>query len=217
VSRMKRNCSIVEKYYELFEKNMEFKKVYTEERIKLYRHIVDILLMLNVTSVLDVGCAFGLFVDLANKCGIDAYGLDLPIDELKTFHESLSLSRGKFIYGSIEDNSIIDQIAEKQFQTIVLLDTLRYITHINWVSRLNPQFIIIKEVNNNFVMRYTRKNQFDVRLYSIFDLLKLFPSYKIFYLYSSKYIFALKNPSLPVILTIGRLLPTYTAILERKV
>ena len=214
---MKNNNSIVNKYYELFENNMKFKKVYTEQRIKLYKQIVDILLMLNVNSVLDVGCAFGLLVELANQFGIDAYGLDLPIDELKMFHQSLLLSSGKFIYGSIEDNSIINQIAEKRFQAIVLLDTLRYITSIDCITKLKPEFIIVKEVNSNFVMRYIRKNQFDVRLYSVLDLHKLFHSYNIHLLYSSKNIFAFKNPSLFFLLTIGRLLPTYTAIFRRKV
>lgn len=209
------NIDIAQMYSELFSDNSNFQKVYLIKRSKLYQKIVSILHELKVTSLLDIGCAYGLLVELANANGIDAYGLDLPIDNLMKFHSQLRFSKDKFIYGSLEDQSLIKEIAQKEFQAITVLDTLRHIEKFENLNNLKAEMLIIKEVSDNYYMRRRRRTQFDVKLWKPSDYEEKFPSYKISRIYSSKFLFKIKKPN-GLILKAFNLFPSYTIIMEKE-
>lgn len=114
---------------------------------------------------------------------------------MQKFHDNLPLSKGKFIYGEVEDERVIRQILEKKIQGVVILDNLRYIKN-DSISRLNVEFIIIKDKSNNFYWRYKRPNNrmpFEIQLYSPCDYLKIFPEYSVLRIYSSKFLFHVKS------------------------
>lgn len=203
-------------YFQKYLNDPKFRQTYlSPKRIRLYHKITLMIEALNITSVIDIGCSYGLLVEFLNSKGIDAWGIDLPISVLKEFHSNLTLSKGKFIYGSIEDEEVIDRISEMKFQGIILLDTLRYIKKVEAILRLNAEFIIIKELSNNFHIRSKRKGQYDIHIFTPLDLLYVFNKYYILRIYSTKFVFHIKNPSL-FMLKLMNLLPSYTVILKRK-
>jgi hypothetical protein len=205
-------------YRHLFESNSSFQGVYLERRIKLYADIVKIVKELKVESLIDIGCAYGLLVEYGNASGITSYGLDFPIDKLKEFHGSLNLSKDKIFYGSVQNNELINELVEKKIQAIVLLDTLRYIENVENIGALNSEYLVIKEINNNAIIRRQRRrtNQFDYRLYSPYDLLLIFPGYRIERIYATRNIFHLNNPSIMVTKLLRLVIPTYTVVMKRR-
>ena len=210
------DVDIIKEYSNLYEGDQNSSKEYLYKRISLYRKIVSIIEDLGINSILDIGCSYGLLVEEANAKGIDAWGLDLPIKKLQEFHSKLPLSKGKFIYGQVEDDSVIRQLVGKKFQGITLLDTLRNLKNTKNILKLEAQFIIIKEVSNNFyVRRKRRKAGIDFQLYSPYDYLKIFPEYSVLRIYSSKFLFHIEKPNF-LCLKLMNLLPTYTIVLKRK-
>lgn len=107
------DLDMFKEYTNLFNLNPSFQKIYLEQRFELYKNIVKIVQKLGIASFIDIGCAYGLLVDFANANGIDAYGLDFPIENLKKFHCQLKYSDGKFIYGDLQDKNVIDKISDK--------------------------------------------------------------------------------------------------------
>jgi 2-polyprenyl-3-methyl-5-hydroxy-6-metoxy-1,4-benzoquinol methylase len=110
------NIDIIKKYLNLYEYDQSFQKEYLYKRISLYQKIVSIIRELGINSVIDIGCAYGLLIEEANAKNIEAWGVDLPIENLQRFHNNLPLSKGKFIYGQIEDEKVIRQVVEKKNQ-----------------------------------------------------------------------------------------------------
>jgi 2-polyprenyl-3-methyl-5-hydroxy-6-metoxy-1,4-benzoquinol methylase len=153
------NIDIFKEYLNLYEVDQNFSKEYLYKRISLYRKIVSVIEDLGINSILDIGCSYGILVEEANAKGIDAWGLDLPIEKLQEFHSKLPLSKGKFIYGEVEDDSVIRQLGKKKVLGITLLDTVRYMKSVKNILKLEPQFIIIKEVSNNFYIRRKRRRK----------------------------------------------------------
>lgn len=207
---------IKDKYSELFSTSHIFREEYLVRRRKLYIQIFNIMQELHITSFLDIGCAYGLLVEYANSRGINGVGLDLHIDELVQFHNNLSHSKGKFIYGSAEDEKLIENIAQR-FELIILLDTLRYLKICEHLNKLNASWVIVKEVCNNFYIRWKRKDQFDIRLYSPVECLKIFSNYSIYRVYPSKANFYLNNPNSLLLKTINLTFPNYTIILKKRI
>jgi SAM-dependent methyltransferase len=209
------SIDIFKEYLNLYE-DQNLSKVYLYKRISLYRKIVSVIEDLGINSILDIGCSYGLLVEEANAKGIDAWGLDLPIEKLQEFHSKLPLSKGKFIYGEVEDDSVIRQFSKKKVLGITLLDTLRNMKSVKNILKLEPHFIIIIEVSNNFYIRRKRRKEWmDLHLYSPCDYLKIFPEYSVIRIYSSKFLFHVEKPNF-LCLKLMNLLPTYTIVLERK-
>jgi len=134
---------IEEFYKEKFSFDDTFQKLYQEERMVLYEQILKIIKELKISSLLDVGCSFGLLVERCNLEGIDAYGLDLPVDNLKKYHQNLPHSQGKFLYGSVNDNAFWETVKPKEFEALIILDTLRHISNPENLTKLNYKYIII--------------------------------------------------------------------------
>lgn len=191
----------------------EVKKVYIEERIPLYQFITKELLKLRVKSALDIGCSYGLLVDILNHYGINAYGLDFPIEELQKYHRTLSCS-DKFFYGDFDQPETVHKLNTINWDAIVCLDTFRYITNVNNFCSLRAKYMVFKELSLN---RWT-KNQLlsSAALYPPVKLCQLFSDYKPVKLYPSKHIFLIRNPSSAVMKLVNALFPTYFLILERR-
>jgi len=209
---------IEEFYKEKFSFDDTFQKLYQEERMVLYEQILKIIKEIKISSVLDVGCSFGLLVERCNLEGIDAYGLDLPVDNLKKYHQNLPHSQGKFLYGSINDGAFLETIGFKDSGALILLDTLRFIVHPENLAILNYKYIIIREVSNNFYIARLRKKQkddIDVKLYSPLECLKLFHNY---YPFQIRFYHYSKNLNLPTkwgLFFINAIFPSYTLVLKR--
>jgi len=205
-------------YQKLFSHDENFKKIYLTSRINLYSKIIKIIKKLNVVSLLDIGCAYGKLVEIANQEKINAFGLDLPIEELKNHHKQLTLSRGKFFYGSVNDDDLVDKLKKEKIECLVLLDTFRYIEKIENLNELGADLIIIKELSNNYRMCQDRekylRDHFDIKLYFPSEIIKIFKNYKPLYIFPSKFIFKIKNPANFVCKLINFFFPTYTLILK---
>lgn len=211
------NVNFDKVYNEMFSNNEEFKNVYLNKRGALYSKILDILCRLKAGSMLDVGCAYGLLVEEGNKKGLDCWGLDLSIDELKRIHQTLPLSSRKFFYGTIENREIVKEVQQKGFDAIVLLDTLRSLSDISNVRLLTPRFIVVKDAcDNEKIRERPQKSILRVNLYSPLSLLDIFTGYHIRTIYPSKFIFGINNPSRMTCKLINRFFPTYCAVLEKN-
>ncbi len=201
-----------DRYIKLYSRG-DTKKVYTEERLHLYQFISRVLLQLKVRSALDIGCSYGLLVDILNHYGVNAYGLDFPIEELQKYHRTLSCS-DKFFYGDFDQPETVLKLNTMNWDAIVCLDTFRYITNFNGFCSLKARYIIIKELNLN---RWTKKQlPSSVDLYPPVKLCQLFSDYKPVKLYSSKYILSIRNPTPAVMRLVNALFPSYILILERR-
>lgn len=180
-------------------------------RIPVYERIADILLRLRITHALDCGCAYGVLVELLNSRGIDAWGADLDDPEIRKYHGRLQLSKGKFYYGDI---TTLNLDIPRTGSCLVVLDTLRYISEPQRLSQLGTEYIVIKEVTSNPVMRWLRRGEFDNRMYSPLNCAALFPEYKVAEVHTSRFIFKVTHPQ-PLTLSWLNLLPTYTLVLRR--
>ncbi len=145
-------------YYDYYSNHNISQNIYIGQRIRVYQNIYAILKDLNIKSLLDIGCSFGLLVDICNAQEINAVGLDLPIDSLKHFHQNLKYSANKFLYDSVDNGDNFDIFRDKAFDAITIIDSLRYFGHPEFIKKINATFIIIKEVSNNLYIRKYRKN-----------------------------------------------------------
>ena len=118
----------IEQFYkDMFNHDVLFQSSYQDQRIDLYLKLLKIIKELSITSIIDMGCAYGLFIEICNQSGVDAFGFDLPIENLKNFHQGLRLSNHKFFYGTINDEKF--QIDHKlpEVEAFSIFDVLRHI------------------------------------------------------------------------------------------
>lgn len=211
------NSHIETTYLEHYTNSPIFQEAYRVKRLALYSRIISILSELGARRVLDLGCAYGILVELCNMVGIEAYGLDLPIPELQRFHDRLRYSQGKIVYCSLNRDSLPEQLMVQEWDVVVILDTLRYIESYASLTYLKPRYWLIKEVTNNIYMRYRRRhNNLVVKLWSPGDLLELFKGYTLHVIYGTRFAFKATNPSRLSIFLYNAILPAYTAILTRN-
>lgn len=202
-------------YYNNLFTDTHQQKIYIQDRHYLYMKLYQIAVEQGMQSVIDIGCGFGLFVEQCNARGMQAYGLDFPIQELQRFHADLKYSVGKFIYGSIEDDSIVQVLYRKDIDLITIIDTLRHISQPQKLATLRPKMFIIKEVSCNPYMKHRRRNQHDVQLYTPLDLLHLFSAYRIERIYPSKFFTYIDRPNLAILHLVNFVSPAYTILLQR--
>jgi SAM-dependent methyltransferase len=211
----------VGKVYDFYKEHyadQNFQEIYRKKRLNHYIKMRDICRDLEVRSLLDVGCSYGLLVELCNEVGINAYGLDMPFETLKQAHELLNGSREKFIYGSVDDG-ITKSLPIKHFDALVIMDTLRHIFKPEHIVDLNANYLIIKEISDNRRNRVKAKDLIDRLqhpLYSPLRCLALFQKYYCYAIYPSKYLFKLNYPSKSILKIINLISPTYTLILKIK-
>ena len=183
-----------------------------------YRNLLRICIDLNVKSALDIGCSYGLLVEMCNTAGIDVYGLDFAIPELQNSHDRLRLSQAKFLYGSICDKAVLETIRQMDFEMIIMADTLRYLEAFESLEHsLTPRYFLIKEICNNSFVRHRRKgNTHDVRIWSPADLARLFGQYTFQRLYLPRFVYSLERPGGFTLRMVNALFPNYTALLHLK-
>ena len=167
---------VEQRYRDLYSENDWFQNQYRTNRREFYDSVLKIVQDSKVTRCLDVGCSYGLMVELMNQHNIDASGVELHIDELVEFHKGLPYSKGKFLYGSANDQGFIDSLGGTWPGAIAVIETLRYLENPGLLARLKPELIIIREISNNRRNRTKRAQEFDIRLYSPVDLLQIFPN-----------------------------------------
>lgn len=205
---------IENKYRELYEKP-SFRNIYLQNRSHLYLKVVGILKGLGCPSLLDIGCSYGLLVEMANSCGIDAWGLDFDIGYLRDFHSQLKHSSSKFLYGSVADKAMISRIRALGINTLVILDVLRYFDNPIFLNELDADLIAIKDNSSSFISKFIRNNGFNLRSYSPADWLLLFAGYQAIRIYSSKFLIRINNPGGLVLSLLNLFSPTYTLILKK--
>ena len=189
----------------------EFVRVYQQTRNDLYRRIAGIIRALGVSYALDIGCSVGLLVEYLRQEGISSWGVDFDLPQLRVAHASLPCAQN-FYYGDAAELNIPVPTRDS---AIILLDTLRYIAEPMKLGELGAQYLIIKEVSNNAVIRYMRKDQKDPPRYTPANVSRLFPAYRVERIYASRFLFSVSRPNRPTIGSLS-LLPSYTAVLARR-
>jgi len=186
----------------------EFASVYLRGRNRVYERIGSLIQDYGINFVVDVGCSFGLLVESLNQRGIDAFGVELDIPELRAKHAELQSAK-KFYYGDAENFPVP---VPARGSAIVYVDTLRYIAA---PRSLFAEYIVVKEVGTGVWARYLRRNAEDLKRRSPQDLLGNFPGYQMERLWSTRDIWGLSSPGLLARYAINQF-PTYTAMLKRK-
>jgi hypothetical protein len=200
-----------EEFYERAYQNPDFVRVYQETRNELYRHIAGIIHALGGTYALDIGCSLGLLVEYLDQQGISSWGVDFDLPELRAAHARLSCGP-RFFYGDVAKLNIS---IPTQGSVLILLDTLRYVEEPERLGRLGAQYLIVKEIPGNPVMRRWRNGENDAALYTPAKLASLFPAYRMERIYASRFLFSVSRPGTPALATFGWM-PTYTAVLARR-
>lgn len=214
--------SVIDKFYhDKFNNDKAFQVVYLNERMKHYKEILNILKALNINSIIDLGCAYGLLVEMCNKAGINAYDFDLPIQHLMDFHNKLVFSVGKITYGSINNRQFSKDLNLKNVEALILLDTLRYLDKPETLKRFDVDYILIKENCYNLHLKWDRRRNKEsakhiIRDYTPSDCLSLFDNYYARQIYPSKYLFKINNPSTIALRVINAVFPTYTLVLQNR-
>ncbi len=90
------------------------------ETIQKYK--MDLTVRYSGGSVLDIGCATGLYVNELSRMGYDAVGVDSHLGFLKQAREG----PGRFICFDIETNGHLP-FADSRFDTVLILDLLEHI------------------------------------------------------------------------------------------
>jgi SAM-dependent methyltransferase len=167
--------------------------------------------------ILDVGCAYGIFVEILNENGLESFGVDFDNLELRKFHSTLKYSAGRFFYGNLESEQLLSEIKQLNFDTVTVCHTLRYFSNPSLLAELQPERFIIQEVANTTRTRKGRKNEVDVALYSPVELVGHFPGYEIEDLYVAKFVAGFHRPGARLCRLVNMISPTYTAVLKQVV
>ncbi len=88
----------------------------------LSKYKMDLILRYAGDSVLDIGCATGLYVNELTKMGYEAVGMDFHLD----FLEEAKRGPGRFVCFDVAKNGYLP-FADGQFETVLVLDTLEHI------------------------------------------------------------------------------------------
>ena len=207
-------------YSKVFNEDASFQREYLEDRTAMYAAVLGILRGLGARSFVDVGCAFGLLVEMGNQAGLDAWGADFSIERLKAHHAALPGSKGKFVYGDIDNEpAAVAAIAGHRPDAAVALDVMRNLEHPENLDRLGARHLVIKEVSDNWYVRLKRKEMKripDVRLYSPDDCLDIFPGHGAHSIYPARLLFRISRPGKFWLWLVNQLSPTYTLVLEKR-
>lgn len=204
---------------DLFSHDPLFQSAYQDQRMDLYLKLLNIVKDFKIKSIIDIGCAYGLFVEICNQSEIDAYGFDLPIENLQNFHQKLELSKQKFIYGSVNGDDFYNGNKLANVEAFSIFDVLRHILQPENLTKLKTKYVIIRELSNNIYLRAGRKKQklnLDVSLYSPIQCLKLFNDYSPVQIHFYHYKLKINNPNFLTLWAINAIFPSYTLVLKRK-
>jgi hypothetical protein len=190
----------------------QFRQIYLRDRKPTYSKVRRIIEGLNVRWVLDIGCSFGLLVEDLNEHGIVAHGRDLPIPELQAFHPTLEHSAMSFTYGDVSELKLP---IPSQRSAVTVLDSLRQFDESAPLTRLRPEFWIIKETGTRSYIVKQRTPEDQVRFYSPQDLLEIFDGYVAHEIYAPRFSFRVRSPGSRMLRFFNHF-PTYTLVLKRK-
>lgn len=93
---------------------------------KIQKYKIDLTLRYSGSSVLDIGCATGLYVNELSRMGYDAVGVDFHLGFLKEARKG----PGRFICSDVEKNGHLP-FADSQFETVLILDLLEHVDEEN--------------------------------------------------------------------------------------
>ena len=212
------NNKVEQFYFEKFSNDSAFQEIYLNNRFPVYRVILKIINRLKIKSAIDIGCAYGLLVEMLNENGVDAWGLDLPIENLQKIHQGFDFAKGKFQYGSASDPEIVQQVARRHFEAVIILDTLRYIGQPENIDTFKPEYIIVKENTDSFYRKLAKMKEkifMEEEVYSPHRCVELFSNYGAYEIYPSKYLFRVRLPGSLWLTLIDHIFPTYTMVLKR--
>lgn len=200
----------------MFSSSPKFRDVHLRHRSRVYRKALQIAQELGARSLVDIGCAFGQFVEMCNASGIEAIGVDFPIADLQQFHDQLPHSRGRFLYGDVSTDEILQQLAQYHFDLAVILDTLRHIEGFEKISSINAEAFLIKEASHTRRARNRKRIQPPVRLWSPAEVVDLFSNCKAERIYATRFLFHINRPGMLTLRAFNFLCPTYTILLRRN-
>jgi SAM-dependent methyltransferase len=205
---------------DVFEKHWSspaFRQVYMTERLRVYRKMFQVASELQAKTILDIGCAYGQFVNCCNAAHMDAWGVDLPINALMQYHKSLEPSGGRFLYGSIEEPVLWGKVAAlRKWDLVTCADTMRYLADATCLWRLRARYYLIKENCDNSRNRTRQESDARVRLWSPCDLADLLEGYVVQRIYLPRFFAGLGKPSRWTLRLVNQVMPTYTALLRRE-
>jgi SAM-dependent methyltransferase len=194
----------------------EFQQVYQGARVPLYKKMAEIAAEVQAQTVLDVGCAYGQFVDFCNTAGMDAWGVDLPVPQLMEHHRSLERSQGRFFYGAIEEPALWDKISSlRPWDLITCIDTIVHLPDPASLVRLRARYYLVKTDYDNRRNRKQRQNQNDFRLWSPCDLAALFQGYAVRRIYLPRFRGKFNNPPRWLLRWFNAFMPSYVVLLAR--
>lgn len=167
-------------------------------------------------KILDIGCAAGFFLKLANKQGWETYGIDTCEKILKICHSENASS--KIFLGSLNEV----KFPESSFDVVVVFDTLEHISDISdflWTLKgvIKPEGLLAISVpdQGGIISRISGKHWFDYKksqhlyffnLNSLQQILKrmgfkvIFRKKEVFYTCPSKSIFKKLRKNYPNII-----------------
>jgi hypothetical protein len=110
-----------------------------------------------------------------------------------------------------------DELSQKKFELITVIDTLKYIEHMDQLLSLEPKYFLVKEVCNTSFMRWHQeKSEKGIQLRSPTEVCRLFKGYVPIRIWPSKYVLTFERPGPTVLRLVNTLSPTYTLILKKK-
>lgn len=108
-------CSDLQKTYREIGEKEGWMKTLSEYKI-------DLILKYSGNSVLDIGCATGLYVNELSKRGYEAVGIDFHPDFLREARRG----PGRFVCFDVEENGYLP-FADRRFETVLILDVLEHL------------------------------------------------------------------------------------------
>jgi 2-polyprenyl-3-methyl-5-hydroxy-6-metoxy-1,4-benzoquinol methylase len=202
-------------YQEQYARSESFRNIYLSGRMPKYEELANLIRGLGARSVLDLGCAYGQMVESLNASGVETWGIDLPVPVLQEYHAKLQRSSGRFLYGTVNEEPFVREAACRGYDLVCIIHTLRHITRVDHLLLLRPRWFLIQEGGDNFLIRFKRRRERDIRLWSPADLLGAFPGYFARRIWSTRFLFKVDRPGATA-LALMNLMPTYTILLERE-
>jgi len=209
-------------WYDEYYKSDDVIKYFTEDRKYTYSKVADILYSYKIKTVLDIGTSTGIMIKTLLQKGIDAYGVDFDLLQLKEIHKKMELkNRMIYLLEDLELSQAVGLFKTKgiDIECITVLDTLRYINNFEALfddsKRQGVKYILIKEVSTT--LKNTRKDRDEWYLFSIRSLVTVAQKngYNLLKLFLSKFIpVPIMCYKIPYFLNVCELSPTFTVVLK---
>ena len=157
----KENFDLIRKHYQ---KNDPHEEVSNSKK-SFYNFVLDYLSSFRRTSgkkILDIGCGYGYFLDMAAKMGWEPTGIEVV-------HDAVKISQKKIGYNKIFQNELKEAcLFENSFDVITLWDVIAIVD--NPYDELKECYRLLKK--HGIIGIRTRNVLFQMVLYRFFGLIK---------------------------------------------